>query len=124
MRARPHDEAEPLAAARPRARRRAGHADASPLAAGAGTRPRPPGATTPRPNRSPARQSRSSSDGLLNNQGDALCDLAEVLAAAGRTDEAAEALEQALKRYERKKNLAMVAQVRTKLEALRAGATS
>ena len=52
-------------------------------------------------------------------QGDALCDLAEVLAAAGRTDEAAEALEQALDRYERKKNLAMAAQVRPRLEALR-----
>src|SRR4029450_7816048 len=45
----------------------------------------------------------------LNYQGDALCDLAEVLAAAGRSDEAAEALEQALGRYERKKNLAMAA---------------
>ena len=55
----------------------------------------------------------------LNYQGDAFCDLAEVLAAAGRTDEAAEALEQALDRYERKKNLAMVAQVQPKLEALR-----
>ena len=54
-----------------------------------------------------------------NWQGDALCDLAEVLAAAGRTDEAVEALEQALDRYERKKNLAMVAQVRPKLDSLR-----
>jgi hypothetical protein len=42
-----------------------------------------------------------------------------VLAAAGRTDEAVEALEQALERYERKKNLAMVTQARRKLEALR-----
>jgi class 3 adenylate cyclase/tetratricopeptide (TPR) repeat protein len=55
----------------------------------------------------------------LDNQGDALCDLAQVLAAAGRTEEAAEALDQALDRYERKKNLAMVAQVRPKLDALR-----
>jgi tetratricopeptide (TPR) repeat protein len=55
----------------------------------------------------------------LNYQGDAFGDLAEVLAASGRTDEAAEALEQALGRYERKKNLAMVAQVQPKLEALR-----
>jgi class 3 adenylate cyclase/tetratricopeptide (TPR) repeat protein len=47
----------------------------------------------------------------LNLQGDALCDLADVLAAAGRGDEAGEAFEQALERYERKKNLAMVAQV-------------
>ncbi len=56
----------------------------------------------------------------LNFQGEALCDLAEVLAAAGHTEEAAAALEQALERYERKKNLAMVAQVKPKLEALRA----
>jgi len=55
----------------------------------------------------------------LNHHGDALCDLAEVLAAAGRTDEAAETLEQALEYYQRKKNLAMVAQVRPQLEALR-----
>jgi class 3 adenylate cyclase/tetratricopeptide (TPR) repeat protein len=57
---------------------------------------------------------------VLNTQGDTLCDLAEVLAAAGRNEEAAEALEQALERYGRKKNLAMVAQVKPKLEALRA----
>jgi hypothetical protein len=43
-----------------------------------------------------------------------------VLSAAHRTDEAAEALEQALERYERKKNLAMVAQVCPRLEELRA----
>jgi tetratricopeptide (TPR) repeat protein len=54
----------------------------------------------------------------LNYQGDAFCDLAEVLATAGRTDEAVAALEQALERYARKKNLAMVAQVRPKLDAL------
>jgi tetratricopeptide (TPR) repeat protein len=58
----------------------------------------------------------------LNYQGDALCDLAEVLAAAGRGDEAATALQQALDRYERKKNLAMVAQVRAKLGQLRKAA--
>jgi tetratricopeptide (TPR) repeat protein len=55
----------------------------------------------------------------LNLQGQALGDLAEVLAAAGRTDEAAAALEQALERYERKKNLAMAAQVRERLAQLR-----
>jgi class 3 adenylate cyclase/tetratricopeptide (TPR) repeat protein len=60
----------------------------------------------------------------LSWQGDALCDLGEVLAAAGRTDEAAVALEQALDRYERKKNLAMVAQVRPRLEELRERAQS
>ena len=58
----------------------------------------------------------------LNFQGDALCDLAEVLAAAGRSDEAAAALEQALERYERKKNLAMIAQVHRRLDALRKAA--
>jgi class 3 adenylate cyclase/tetratricopeptide (TPR) repeat protein len=57
----------------------------------------------------------------LNYQGDALCDLAAVLAAAGRVDEAADALAQALERYERKKNLAMVAQMRPRLDELRAG---
>ncbi len=54
-------------------------------------------------------------------QGGALSDLAEVLETAGRPAEAAEALEQALDRYQRKQNLAMVAQVRPRLEALRAG---
>jgi tetratricopeptide (TPR) repeat protein len=54
----------------------------------------------------------------LNRQGDALCDLAEVLAAAGRIDKAAETLEQALERYERKQNLAMAAQVRDRLAKL------
>jgi tetratricopeptide (TPR) repeat protein len=60
----------------------------------------------------------------LNYQADARCDLAEVLSAAGRTDEAADALEQALERYERKMNLAMVAQVRPKLKALREEASA
>jgi class 3 adenylate cyclase/tetratricopeptide (TPR) repeat protein len=56
----------------------------------------------------------------LNAQGDALTDLGEVLAAAGRTEEACEALEQALGRYERKRNVAMVAQIRRNLGHLRA----
>ena len=59
----------------------------------------------------------------LNCQGDALCDLAEVLETAGRTAEAADALEQALDRYGRKQNLAMSAQVRPRLERLRTGKT-
>ena len=58
----------------------------------------------------------------LNYQGDALCDLAEVLHAAGRSDEARAALEQALERYERKKNLAMAAQVRDRLAELQPAA--
>jgi len=59
----------------------------------------------------------------LNYQGDAFCDLAEVLAEAGKRDEASHTLEQALERYERKNNLAMVAQVRPRLEELRARVT-
>jgi class 3 adenylate cyclase/tetratricopeptide (TPR) repeat protein len=54
----------------------------------------------------------------LDGQGDALCDLAEVLHAAGRTDEAGAALAQALERYERKHNLAQAAQVRDRLAEL------
>src|SRR6266851_5070601 len=55
----------------------------------------------------------------LNCQGDALCDLAEVLARAGRSEEAATTLTHALERYERKKNVAMGAHVRDRLVALR-----
>jgi class 3 adenylate cyclase len=55
----------------------------------------------------------------LNYQGDALCDLAQVLHAAGQSDEAAATLAQALERYEKKKNLAMSAQVRERLAELR-----
>jgi hypothetical protein len=47
-----------------------------------------------------------------------------VLEAAGRRNEAAETLEQALERYERKKNLAMIARLRSRLEGLRAGAAA
>jgi DNA-binding SARP family transcriptional activator len=45
-------------------------------------------------------------------QADALCDLAEVLRAAGKDPEAADVLVQALARYERKRNLAMARRVR------------
>jgi tetratricopeptide (TPR) repeat protein len=51
----------------------------------------------------------------LTEQGDALGDLATVLRAAGRADEAVAALEQALERYERKRNLVMAERVREKL---------
>jgi tetratricopeptide (TPR) repeat protein len=54
----------------------------------------------------------------LNFQGDALCDLAEVLTAGGRSDEAAAALTQALDRYERKRNLAMARRVRARISDL------
>ena len=51
----------------------------------------------------------------LTEQAQALTDLADVLAAAGRTEEARAALRQALDRYERKKNLVMAERVREKL---------
>jgi tetratricopeptide (TPR) repeat protein len=55
----------------------------------------------------------------LNFQGDALCDLAEVLQSAGSTDEAAATLAQAFDRYERKGNLVMADRTRTRLAELR-----
>jgi tetratricopeptide (TPR) repeat protein len=58
----------------------------------------------------------------LNLQGDALFDLAEVLHAAGRSDEAAAAFAQALERYQQRNNLAMAAQVRERLAELRGAA--
>ena len=54
----------------------------------------------------------------LNEQCQALWTLAEVVAAAGRTDEAAAAFEQALDRCERKKNLALAAQIRRRRDTL------
>jgi tetratricopeptide (TPR) repeat protein len=59
----------------------------------------------------------------LNLQAEALRNLAEVLTVAGDTDDAADTLEHALDRYERKNNLAMVMQVQPQLEAIR-GANS
>jgi len=50
-------------------------------------------------------------------QGDALCDLAGVLERAGGPQDAAAVLEQALERYERKGNVAMVTQARQRLTA-------
>ena len=56
---------------------------------------------------------------LLDAQGDVYADLAEVLLLAGRTEEAAGALEHALARYERKGNVVMAARTRDRLEPLR-----
>jgi class 3 adenylate cyclase/tetratricopeptide (TPR) repeat protein len=56
---------------------------------------------------------------LLNAQGDAYADLADVLALGGRLKEAAEAFEQALARYEAKENAVMAGRVRERLSALR-----
>ncbi len=55
---------------------------------------------------------------MLNAQGDMYSDLAEVLALAGKPDEAAAALEQALERYERKGNLVMAERARARLAEL------
>jgi class 3 adenylate cyclase/tetratricopeptide (TPR) repeat protein len=52
----------------------------------------------------------------LTWQGDGYLDLADVLASAGRIAEAVEAYGQALERYERKQNLAMVDQARQRLD--------
>ena len=54
----------------------------------------------------------------INRQGDTFCDLAEVLAAAGKQLEAQAAFGQALDRYERKRNLTMAARVRDRLAEL------
>jgi len=48
-------------------------------------------------------------------QGDAWYDLAEVLAAAGREEDAAAALAEALDRYERKQNIPLARQTRERL---------
>ncbi len=58
---------------------------------------------------------------MLDAQGDAYADLAEVLLLAGQPDEAAAALEQALERYERKGNLVSAGHARARLAELRDG---
>jgi tetratricopeptide (TPR) repeat protein len=55
---------------------------------------------------------------LLTDQGNALSDLAEVLHASGRTEDAVGTLEQALDRYTRKKNLALATRTRARLADL------
>ena len=54
------------------------------------------------------------------HRGTALCDLAEVLDAAGRHDEAAAALGEALERYDRKRLIPLAARLRDQLAALQA----
>jgi len=58
----------------------------------------------------------------LNLQGGALCDLADVLHAAGQDEQAEATLAEALERYERKHNFAQVAQVRDRLAELQSTA--
>jgi tetratricopeptide (TPR) repeat protein len=61
----------------------------------------------------------SEQDDCLDDQSHAYRDLGEVLMAAGRTDDAAAALEQALDRCRRKKNLALAKQVSDRLAQVR-----
>jgi class 3 adenylate cyclase/tetratricopeptide (TPR) repeat protein len=60
---------------------------------------------------------------MLNAQGDVYADLGEVLVLAGKPDDAAVALEQALERYERKGNNVSVERVQARLEELREAAS-
>jgi hypothetical protein len=53
----------------------------------------------------------------------AYADLGEVLSLAGRADEAAVALAEALARYERKENLVMAERTRARLAELHAAGT-
>jgi predicted ATPase/class 3 adenylate cyclase len=55
---------------------------------------------------------------LVNTRADALCDLAEVLALAGRRDEALVALEEAARLYERKGNVTALERARLAAEKL------
>jgi len=59
---------------------------------------------------------------MIDMQGDAYADLAEVLLLGGKPDDAADALEQALERYTRKGNLVSAGRARERLAALRDGA--
>jgi class 3 adenylate cyclase len=59
----------------------------------------------------------------LDGQAETYADLAEVLSLAGRTQEAAEALEQALTRYERKGNIVMAQRTQARLAEVRYAAT-
>jgi tetratricopeptide (TPR) repeat protein len=57
---------------------------------------------------------------MLDAQGDAYADLAEVLSLAGRPEGAIEALEQALERYERKGNVVSTQRTQARLAEIRA----
>jgi class 3 adenylate cyclase/tetratricopeptide (TPR) repeat protein len=56
-------------------------------------------------------------DGLVF-QGNALSNLGQILLAAGRTEEAADSLRQALERYERKRSIPLARRVRERLDTL------
>ena len=96
------------------------------LAAGAGSRARPPrripgGGTAARAR---ALAITEDTDGL-NDEGEALRDLAEILLAAGRDEEVVGTdLLAALERFERKENIPTARRTRTRLMALRVGTSS
>ncbi len=71
-----------------------------------------------------AREAVAIGDGTdrLDPQGDAYADRAEVLLLAGKAEEAAAALAQALARYERKGNLVSAGRARARLKNLAASA--
>jgi tetratricopeptide (TPR) repeat protein len=73
-----------------------------------------------------AREAVALSEGTdaLNMQGEAYADLAEVLAVADRPNDSAEALEQALARYQWKENVVMAERVRARLAELRSSETA
>jgi tetratricopeptide (TPR) repeat protein len=60
---------------------------------------------------------------MLNAQGDVYADRGEVLVLAGKPDEAAAALEEAQRRYERKGNVVSANRVQARLEELREAAS-
>ena len=64
----------------------------------------------------------ASATDLLNVQADAYSDFADVLSFAGKTEEAAAALGQALKRYTRKGNIVMAERTRARLGDVQATA--
>jgi class 3 adenylate cyclase len=73
-----------------------------------------------------AREAVTIADGTngLNFQGDTRQDLAEVLAATSRTREAAAVLQEAIERYEQKKNIPLARRERQRLETLQQTPTS
>ena len=120
VRARPLRRGGTARPAGPRARRRAGRHDAA-RSGGRCRRSSTPArgehADAERLAREAVAISERTDDSPVS-QGDALCDLAEVLDAAGRRDEAVAALAQALDRYERKPIIPVARRVREQLEAL------